>query len=375
MPNVLHVYRTYFPDTQGGLEEAIRQICISQANRGVANRVLATSKSPSPQVIERPEATVIRVKKHLEIASCSMSVDFLRELHRQCEWADVINFHFPWPFADLIWLLSPFKRPYVITYHSDVVRQKILNFLYMPLARWFLSNASKIVATSPNYLAHSKLLSSYQRTGAVEIIPLGLDESGYQVRGAEKDLARKCCERPFFLFVGVLRYYKGLHVLVEAARGLNCDVIIAGEGPLKEELHNIVRSNKIDNVIFVGQITDAEKSELLRQCVGVVFPSHLRSEAFGVTLLEGAVFSKPLISAEIGTGTTYVNVDHVTGLVVPPGDAAPLRDAMNKLLNNRALCVELGSGARERYERLFSTEVLGESYYNLYKGIIEKNNS
>ena len=79
---------------------------------------------------------------------------------------------------------------------------------------------------------------------------------------------------------------------------------------------------------FLGAIPDEDKVALLTLCYGVVFPSHLRAEAFGVSLLEGAMFGKPMISSEIGTGTSHVNVGGVTGLVVPPGDSAALRAAL-----------------------------------------------
>ena len=71
---VLHVYRTYFPETQGGLEEVIRQICLNTSAHGVESRVFTLSRKPSPRVIEASEATIVRVKKAFEIASCGGGV-------------------------------------------------------------------------------------------------------------------------------------------------------------------------------------------------------------------------------------------------------------------------------------------------------------
>ena len=102
----------------------------------------------------------------------------------------------------------------------------------------------------------------------------------------------------------------------------------------------------VKKVYFLGAVSDEDKIALVKLCRGVVFPSHLRSEAFGVTLLEGAMFGKPLISSEIGTGSSYVNIDGVTGIVVPPNDPVALRDAMRRLGQDEALATKMGRCAR-----------------------------
>ena len=75
----------------------------------------------------------------------------------------------------------------------------------------------------------------------------------------------------------------------------------------------------------MGYLLEDDKVALINLCYAVVFPSHLRSEAFGISLLEGAMYGKPLISSEIGTGTSHINIDGETGLVVPPNDPVALQ--------------------------------------------------
>ena len=72
---VLQVYRTYLPDTQGGIEEVIRQICVNTRPHGVDNRVLALSPNVSRRAVRRVEARVYRAHRDLEIASCGMSLE------------------------------------------------------------------------------------------------------------------------------------------------------------------------------------------------------------------------------------------------------------------------------------------------------------
>nr|AIA85260.1 Glycos_transf_1 [uncultured Pseudomonas sp.] len=111
---------------------------------------------------------------------------------------------------------------------------------------------------------------------------------------------------------------------------------------------------------------------LLQLCRAVVFPSHLRSEAFGVTLLEGAMHGKPLISTEIGTGTSYVNEHNVTGLTVAPSDPTALRTAMDTLAGDPALAARFGQAARLRFETHFTAREMARQYVELYQTLIRR---
>jgi len=366
---VLHVYRTYFPDTQGGLEEVIRQIARNTAQLGVESRVFALSPDPRPPVVKVHGTDVYRFKRTFELSSCGVSLTAAAGFRRLVEWADGIHYHFPWPFGDLLHFLGRVRKPTLVTYHSDIVRQKQLMWIYRPLMRAFLHRVDAIISTSENYFATSEELSRYG--GKIEVIPIGLDESTYpEVSEREITAVRRWVGEGFFLFIGVLRYYKGLHILLDALQGTRLRCVIAGAGPIERELKRRAARLGLDNVHFLGYVDDAEKVALMRLCRAVVFPSHLRSEAFGVTLLEGAIYGKPLISTEIGTGTSYINVDGETGFVVPPADAKDLREAMLRLAQDEALAQRMGRAARQRYEALFTGRLMGERYTDLYRRLV-----
>jgi O-antigen biosynthesis rhamnosyltransferase len=124
------------------------------------------------------------------------------------------------------------------------------------------------------------------------------------------------------------------------------------------------------NVHFLGALPDEDKVALLRLCYAVVFPSHLRSEAFGISLLEGAMYGKPMISSEISTGTSYINVSGDTGLVVPPSDPAAFREAMRFLWDNPNAAAEMGRRAEQRYWDIFTADRMVASYVDLYKELL-----
>lgn len=371
--NVLHVYRTYFPDTQGGLEEVIRQICLGCIDRGIHSRVFTLSANPAAGDIPRPEAEVVQVRKSFEIASCSVALTGWARFAREIAWADVVHYHFPWPFSDILYLLAARHKPSVLTYHSDIVRQRLLGAVYRPLMRRYLAGMDRIVATSPNYFATSKVLPDF--ADKVEVIPIGINEQSYPgTRLSDDDLhrAEAVCGRDFFLFVGVLRYYKGLHILLDAMRGAPYQVVIVGSGPVERELREQASRLGLDNVHFTGFVNDSEKMALFKLCRGVVFPSYLRSEAFGVTLLEGAMSGKPLISAEVGSGTSHVNIDGETGYVVPPGSAPALRAAMDRLANDAESAEAMGRRARQRYEKLFTGSLMAQRYAKTYRDVLDE---
>ncbi len=368
---VLHVYRTYFPDSQGGLEEVIRQICLNTQAQGVESRVLSLSQGHKPNILRRNEARVYRAHKNLEVASCGMSLQAFGLFRRLTEqWADLVHYHYPWPFADVLHFGVRPQQQTLLTYHSDIVRQQFLNRLYGPLRHRFLQAMDRIVCTSENYFATSDVLARY--AAKVDVIPIGLDQESYPEADAATLAATEAgYGRNFFLFVGVLRYYKGLHILLDAIKDAPYKVVIAGAGPIEQELRAQAQALGLTNLVFAGYVSDAVKVSLFQLCRGVVFPSFLRSEAFGVTLLEGAMYGRPLISTEVGSGTSHVNVDGDTGLVVPPGNARALRAAMDHLYYRPDAARSMGERARLRYEQHFTGQLMGQRYAELYEALIQ----
>jgi len=363
---ILHVYKTFINDTMGGTEQVISQIVGTKTGSDCHHTVLSLSKQ-SPQTVPAfGGIDNIRYKEDFSIASTAFSWSLLRDFRALIAPFDVIHYHFPWPFADLMHLLWRIKKPSIVTYHSDVVRQKKMLYLYGPLMHRFLNSVDKLVATSPNYVATSPILQRYLDKTAV--IPIGISDT-YYPKIPEESLTywRNRFGERFFLFVGVMRYYKGLHILLEAIKNAPYAVVIVGSGPIEQELKEQASRLKLSNVHFLGQVSEEDKLALLQLCLSVVFPSHLRSEAFGVSLLEGALFGKPMISTEIGTGTSYVNRDGETGLVVPPNDAPAFRQAMDFIWTHPEESRAMGDKARLRYQALFTSKDMVLAYEKLYE--------
>ena len=368
---ILHFYKDYFPESIGGVEQVIRQMCVGTGRLGVTNEVLTLTRGKDLEPIDFEGHTVRRVALDINVASNGIAFAAFGELKRRAAACDVVHYHFPWPFMDLAHFVAGVDKPTLVTYHSDIVRQKMLLQLYKPLKHRFLQSVDAIVATSPNYLASSAVLERYR--AKTRTITYGLDKSIYPLpEPARLDKWRACVGEKFFLFVGVLRYYKGLHILLDAVATNQYPVVIVGAGPIEQELKAHAARLGLSNVMFVGALDDADKVALLTLCYAVAFPSHLRSEAFGISLLEGAMYGKPMISSEIGTGTSYINVHQETGLVVPPSDPQAFADAMRTLGDDPSLARAMGVRAELRYRQLFTAETMASSYNALYHELVAR---
>lgn len=367
---VLHFYKTSVPESMGGIEQVIHQIGLGAAKQGVQTDVLSLTCGHVPRTVDVGGYLVHRARMDLQIASTGFSTSALLRFYQLARRADVIHYHFPWPFMDVVHFATMVSKPTVVTYHSDIIRQKRLLKIYRPLKHCFLRDVDRIVATSPNYLETSEVLVRYR--DKVSVIPIGLERETYPNATPERlNFWRSKVGSRFFLFVGVLRYYKGLHILMEAAKGGQFPIVIVGAGPIELELRTQARDLGLSNVHFFGQLPEIDKVALLELSYAVVFPSHLRSEAFGISLLEGAMFGKPMISSEIGTGTTFINIANETGLVVPPSDPSALRGAMDYLWAHPDKAQEMGKRALQRYWRHFTAERMVADYVDLYREVLE----
>ena len=358
---VLHFYKTYYPEGYGGVQQFIRQLANGARAHGWEAEVLTLTSGSSGTILV-DGVKVHRVKRLFKAASTDFAFRALTEFKRLAAGADLVHYHFPYPLADAAHFLAAHHKPCLVSYHSDIVAQKKLLPFYRPLMNRFLGSIPAIVAASPNYMASSPVLRS--RQGRVRCIPYGLDDQPVASEAVERWQPR--LPEKFFLFIGAFRYYKGLDFLLTAAKNLPCPIVLVGEGGEETALKTRAAAEGLDNVRFLGGLPDEDKEALLSLCYGLVLPSHLRSEAFGLALLEGARHGKPLVCCEIATGTTYINIHEETGLAVPPADPAALRAAILTLWENPALAARLGSGARRRFEELFAGDKMVRGYVDLY---------
>lgn len=364
---VLHVFKTFYPESYGGIEYVIRTLC-EQNDTCNQFRVIVLTSEKNDYRLHYDSYDVFFYKTNFVYAQIGFSWSFFRDFGKHVRWADVIHFHYPWPVADLCNLLYPTsKKIKVLTYHSDIVVRKLLHFFYKPLERKFLKSMDVIVATSANYAHHSHNLKKVP-SEKLKIIPIGINhhkDEDYQI--IENDEYLPFINKKYFLFVGVLRYYKGIDVLLKALKDTDLHVVIAGGGVESANYKSLAKKLNLKNVWFLGEISESEKSLLFKNAYAFVFPSNQRSEAFGIGLVEASSYALPLITCEIGTGTSFINLHEQTGYVVEPNDENALRDAMIKIWEDPELAKKFGHTAKQRFLEYFNSEKMIKEYSQIYE--------
>jgi rhamnosyl/mannosyltransferase len=274
--------------------------------------------------------------------------------------ADILHFQLPCPTAMLSYFLARPKGKIVVSYQSDIVRQKWAIGLYKPLLNKFLKRADYIIASSPNYIETSPFLRRYKDKTVV--IPNGTDINKFYSSDPKE---------PVILFVGKLRYYKGLNYLIEAMQNIDARLNIIGTGSEELKLKKLTNKLGLNNRInFLGNIPENKLPLYYANCSIFVLPACERSEAFGIVQLEAMASSKPVISTKLGTGLDWVNQDGITGITVPPKDPNALASAINKLLGDENLRKTLGQNTRSKVEKEFSKDLMLKRIHELYIKIL-----
>lgn len=362
----------YYPPSEGGIERYSHLLCTGLAERGVEIEVIAAAEKDRASRTEVVDGIKVhRMGSLAEVRGVAVSPGLTGLVRRLAPGFDLIHLNFPNPWVELNYLAFCQQRKAILTYHSDIFRQKVFLKIYSPLIHRLLRQMSAIIATSPNYVDSSPFLPQYG--GKCRIIPLPIDTSFFrQVNTTEVDAIRKQYGK-FVLFVGRLVYYKGLEYLIEAVSKLEkIQLVVVGrgrlEGPYRAQTERLGLNGR---VFFLGKVPDERLKAFYYACQCFVLPSVARSEAFGIVLAEAMACERPVISTELATGTSFVNLDGVTGFVVPPRDVDALVKKIDLLVRDEELQKRLGYRARLRVEQEFRKEIAIEKTLELYEEILE----
>ncbi len=364
---VLHVYKTY-PPVLGGIEGHLELLCRRQVEQGLEVTVLVTGDGPTREAVE-DGVRVVRCRRLAELRSMPLSIDLVRRLRGFRP--DVTHLQSPFPLGELAHWLAGRSRATVVSYQSDIVRQRFLGRLYQPLLLRGLARADRILVSSPRYLETSPVLRRV--ASRCQVVPLGVELDAWSRPDLERvaDFRRRW-PGPLVLFVGRFRAYKGLEDLVAAAeRAPEARFLLVGDGPLRRLVEKAARrGSAAGRIDFAGDLSQAELAACYAAADLLVLPSRLRSEAFGLALVEAMAAGLPVISTELGTGTSWVNTHGETGLVVPSADPAALAGAISQLLAAPERRREMGQAARSRVVAEFSAEAMVESILEVYRQVL-----
>ncbi len=358
----------FYPPHMGGIETHLEALC-GELKKSLDLRVVVANDGAASVEEQLEGVTVSRVPTWATLASTPICPGLVREIRQSA--ADIVHIHLPNPMAVVAYLASGFSGPLVVTYHSDTVRQKVLGALFAPLLHQALGRSSAIIASSPNYLRSSSVLSRYPER--CQVIPFGIALERFEQRDAMavEKLRRQYGQR-LVMSVGRLVYYKGFEYLIRAMVKVDGRLLIVGSGPLREKLQELARTLKVeDKVVFLGQIPDQELIACYHAADVFALASAARSEAFGLVQVEAMAAGLPVVNTQLESGVPFVSLNEQTGLTVPPCDPEGLAGAINRLLNDPKLRRSLGDAARERARREFSLDVMTARTLALYESVMQ----
>ena len=362
-------------DNFGGLERYVFEL--ARSLRGQASFVNIVAARGAPPDIE-VTGEVVYARSLFELGGtpiCPSMPWHARRLHAQAPF-DIVHLQFPAdPMAHASAAGLPRKVRRVVTWHSDIIRQKVLLKAYRPFLNGLLRSADAIILPTPAHRTASKQLDAVTDASKFHVVPFGFDFSRFERRPPASDRIRAAQGDDFLVFaLGRHVYYKGFEYLIRAlALAPGVRVLLGGTGPLTGELVALARSLRVEKRLdIIGRIAEEALPAYYHACDVYCMPSVEPAEAFGIVQLEAMAAGKPVVCCKLGNGVNYVNLDGETGIAVLPKDASALAAALRRLQADPALRKRLGEQGRRRAFAEFSLEKMRDGTLAVYREVLSQ---
>ena len=354
----------------GGVNDHVGSLYRVLRSRGHDVRIITSSHG----LQKASEGDIIRVGKGFSVpfngsmGTITLSPTYLAQMRAilERERFDVLHYHEPLvPFLSLV-TLTLSTSVNVGTFHAFGG----LSISYEFGKRMLGHYAGKLhgrIAVSP---AARHFISRYF-PGKYKIVPNGVEPGRYQ---RAVPIARYRDGVPNILFVGRMEPRKGLIHLLRAFRKLQRDgvrarLLLVGTGPGEREALRYVLTRQLDDVEFLGRVSEAQKAQLFKTADIYVSPATGR-ESFGIVLLEAMSAGAPIICSDIHGYRGVVRRER-DGILVEPGNADALAASIRRLIDDPALRAQLSRAGEERAQ-LFTWERVGQAVEEYYGFVIRR---
>ena len=366
---IVSLGKFYYP-TKGGVEKVTKDIAEIVAGLGFESKVIAFDGVQ--EKVEYINGVTIKRYKKFKIGPAPISIKFLKEADRLFNESDLLIAHYPNPIVETAILRNPSKKPLILFYHSDLVGyNKIITNLYNNHTRKLLERSDIIISTSPNYMDNSKILSKFK--SKVKIIPLVINPTEFQTNNEYNFDKLKYQKK--VLFVGRFVKYKGVEFLIKALKYLDKDVelILAGGGERYKKYKKLIKKEKLEGKVhFIINPTDEILKSIYKAVDVFVLPSIMRSEAFGIVSLEAMYNELPIVTTELGTGTSFYNIPYQTGMIVQPKNEKQIAEAIVMCLKNKD---KWGKKAKEVVESKFTFDTFKKEISEVIENLLFRTKS
>ncbi len=374
---VLHFGR-FYNDRFGGLERHVALLLRGISRDAHVDNLVANEDGFKAQELMVDGYRVYKAPSLGLLAGTSLCPTmplWARRLHQKNHY-DIVHLHFPDPMAHLAALALPKDVKVVISWHSDIIRQKNAFRLYRPFLNKIVGRADAIIGATPAHFSSSSQLGACVDPAKRHVVPYGIDFSPFDTSAAMaagNALRDRYHGRPVIFAVGRHVYYKGFEFLIQAMSVVdkNAILLLGGSGPLSKDLKTLAMAAGVaDRVHFLGRIAEEELPAYFHAADVFCMPSVEPSEAFGLVQVEAMVCRKPVICCDLNNGVTYVNQHGKTGFVVPRRNAPALADAINTLLHNDTLRMNMGVAGRLRAESEFTLQRMWSGMMGVYNMLL-----
>ncbi|MGM5024445.1 glycosyltransferase [Tardiphaga sp. 367_B4_N1_1] len=347
---ILHAYKIYRPDIEGGIP-AVMSSLAEAPDPAISQSILCARRKGVARQSTIDGVPVEAVGSLGTLFSTPLAPGYIPAFLRRARSADVVIHHAPLPLTDAAILLGlPDRVGLIVYWHADIVGYALLKRLISPLIRRVLARADRIVVSGQAMIAQSDFLRPY--AAKCIVMPYGMNLEywstlGDSDRNQVADIKRTTPRH--IVSLGRLVGYKGYDVLIRAMHDIDAQATIIGEGPLLTELQQLAGELGVaDRVRFAGRLERDEIRRLFYAANVFAFPSVTEAEAFGIVQVEAMTAGLPIVNTSLATTVPLVARHNLEGLTVPPGDAAALAAAVNRILDDPALATRLGAAGRVR---------------------------
>jgi phosphatidyl-myo-inositol alpha-mannosyltransferase len=354
----------------GGVNEHVRYLYQNLRQSGHDVRIITSSHG----LQRSSEGDVIRLGKGFSVPSngsvgtITISPRYISQVNAvlERERFDLLHFHEPFvPFLSLV-VLRQSTSVNIATFHAYAGFSPSMELGKRTLGAYANRLHGRIAVS-----AAARHFADRFFPGDYKVIPNGVDVGRFR---RAVPIARWQDGTPNILFVGRLEDRKGLPHLLKAFRlirrsGQECRLLVVGTGPHEREARRYVRTRGLQNVEFLGRVTDFEKLQLYRTADVFVSPATGR-ESFGIVLLEAMAAGTPIVCSDIH-GYKGVVQRGRQGIMVPPGDAKALAGAITELLEDPGMRARMGASGLERAEQ-FSWERVTAKVEDYYGFVIRR---
>src|ERR1700722_5194936 len=372
---VLHAYKVFRPDVDGGVPAVITTAAGGSAPEISSCILVARGKAGLGRIYEDNGASVQAVTSFGNCLGMPIAPWFPIALAVEARKADLIALHLPFPLNDIGVLGIPSRVPIVVHWHADVIGRRTIARALAPLFHGTLRRAARIIVADKAIAENSNLLGTYR--AKCEVVPFGIDVSDWGALDPEQsDRAERLRERYPRLVVALGRLvpYKGFDVLVRALAQLDCHLVIIGTGKQQKHLESLAADLGVRaKVSFAGYLSQGDVKVHLHAARVFAFPSITKAETFGIVQLEAMAAGLPIVNTSIPTAVPRIARDGIEALTVPPHDVTALSAAISRLLDDKGLAGRLGAAGRARARDAFDQQQFLTRLNRIYREVHEAN--